>query len=212
MPHPWETGDPTSDWQGYFIPGADVLRNRVGATTKDELRDAENDLVEARLIELRESPELLGSRTYDLRFLSATHLQIFQDVYAWAGQLRTIGIEKDGESFCSPDSIARAMAHAEQRIAELDQLREVGDDDLPAVVAYLYDYVNFAHPFREGNGRCTREFFDLLLAERGNGLDWEQVESADLYSACHAARAEQNLHGLEVLFDRIIDTQPAYDF
>lgn len=54
-----------------------VLRNRVGARTHAELRDAENDLVEARVIELREDPNLLGDRT-DLAYLRAIHRQLFQ--------------------------------------------------------------------------------------------------------------------------------------
>ncbi|MBU3706667.1 MAG: cell filamentation protein Fic, partial [Mycobacterium sp.] len=57
MPHPWDTGDLERNWQGYFIPGTDVLRNRVGARTLTDLQDAENDLVEARVVELREHPE-----------------------------------------------------------------------------------------------------------------------------------------------------------
>jgi len=50
---PWDTGDFDENWRGYFIPGTHVLRNRVGAETVEALRDAENDLVEARVIELR---------------------------------------------------------------------------------------------------------------------------------------------------------------
>jgi cell filamentation protein len=42
---------------------------------------------------------------------------------------------------------------------------------LVRTIAYLYDYANFAHPFRGGNGRATREFFDLLPSERGVGID-----------------------------------------
>ena len=78
MQHPWNTGDLETDWQGYFIPGTDVLRNRVGADAIEALSDAENDLVEARIIELRESPGLLGDRTYDLTFLQAIHRQLFK--------------------------------------------------------------------------------------------------------------------------------------
>jgi cell filamentation protein len=61
VPHPWDTGDLEQNWQGYFVPGTSVLSNRVGARTLCALRDAENDLVEARVIELRESPDLLVS-------------------------------------------------------------------------------------------------------------------------------------------------------
>lgn len=100
MPHPWDTGDIERNWQGYFVPGTSLLRNRVGARTADELRDAENDLVETRLIELREDPNLVGQRSYDLDYLQRIHQHLFQDVYEWAGDLRTVGIEKGGESFC----------------------------------------------------------------------------------------------------------------
>ncbi len=165
MPHPWDTGDHERNWQGYFIPAMSVLRNRVGARTHAELRDAENDLVEARVIELREDPNLLGDRT-DLAYLRAIHRQLFQDIYVWAGDLRTVGIEKEDESFCAPGGISRPMEHVAAEIYQLDRLRAVGEGDLAGQVAYRYDYVNYAHPFREGNGRSTREFFDLLLSER----------------------------------------------
>lgn len=211
-PHPWESGDFDQRWRGYFIPGTEVLQNRVGAATAEALRDAENDLVESRIIELRESAILLGDRGYDLAFLQAIHRQLFQDVYAWAGDVRTVGIEKGQESFCPPGNIAQAMDHVASEISEHERLLTVAADALPRTVAYLYDYVNFAHPFREGNGRATREFFDLLLSERGVGLDWQQTDSAELHAACHAARANSDLRGLIQMFDRILDDEPAYDF
>lgn len=210
--HPWDTGDPDRNWQGYFIPGTHVLRNRVGATTPAELRDAENDLVEARVVELRENPGLLAPRSYDLRLLRATHRHLFQDVYLWAGDIRTVGIEKGDESFCPPDSIGQPMDHVAAEIHRLNQLADVADADLPRTVAYLYDYVNFAHPFREGNGRATRELFNLLLSERGNGLDWNKTDVTELHTACHTARADSDLTGLTRIFANIIDADPAYNF
>jgi len=101
---------------GYFIAGTSILRNRVGAQTPEALRDAENDLVEARVIELREAPELLGDRTYDFAYLRAIHRQLFQDVYVWAGDVRTVGIEKGGESFCPPAASAKPMTHVAAEI------------------------------------------------------------------------------------------------
>jgi cell filamentation protein len=212
VPNPRDTGDPERNWQGYFIPGTRVLRNRVGAQTPEALRDAENDLVEARVIELREAPELLGGRTYDLLYLRTIHRQLFQDVYVWAGEVRTVGIEKGGESFCPPGSISQPMAHVAAEVHRLNQLKDVPEAELARTIAYLYDYVNFAHPFREGNGRSTREFFDLLLSERGAGLDWHETDLTELHSACHAARAESDLAGLTTMFVRILDTDPAYEF
>lgn len=194
------------------MPGTSILQNRVGAQTPEELRDAENDLVEARVIELREAPELVGERTYDLTYLRAIHRQLFQDVYVWAGDVRTVGIEKGGESFCPPGSISQPMTHVAAEIHRLNHLKTVPEADLASAVAYLYDYVNFAHPFREGNGRSTREFFDLLLSERGVGLDWKKTDLTELHSACHTARAESDVGGLTAMFARILDDDPAYEF
>ncbi|OBB10987.1 cell filamentation protein Fic [Mycolicibacterium setense] len=212
MPHPWDTGDVERDWQGYFVPGTSILRNRVGARTADELRDAENDLVETRLIELRENPSLLGRRSYDLAYLQRIHRHLFQDVYVWAGDLRTVGIEKGGESFCPPGNINQAMNHVVDEIHRHKLLTAVPLDRLARTIAYLYDYVNFAHPFREGNGRSTREFFDLLLSERRAGFDWAKTDLDELHGACHAARAQSDLSGLIAMFAKILDDEPAYDF
>lgn len=212
MAYPWDSGSHETNWAGYFIPGTTVLRNRLGISTAEALRDAENDLVETRLIELRESPTMLGERTYDLTFLQAVHRQLFQDVYEWAGDLRTVGIEKGHESFCPPHSIPLPMAHVAERIHESKLLVKLAGQDLQHAVAYLYDYVNFAHPFREGNGRATREFFDLLLSENGAGLDWQATELEELHHACHVARSKSDLGPLEKMFARVIDSEPAYEF
>jgi cell filamentation protein, protein adenylyltransferase len=104
------------------------------------------------------------------------------------------------------------MDHVAAEIHPLKQLKAGSEADLARTVAYLYDYANFAHPFREGNGRSTREFFDLLLSERGAGLDWEKTDLTELHGACHAARAESDLGGLLAMFTRILDAEPAYDF
>ncbi|MEP9384741.1 Fic/DOC family protein [Nocardioides cheoyonin] len=167
-----------------------MLRNKVGATTVEELRAAENDLLEYRLAELRERPELVA-RTYELGHLKALHRQLFQDVYEWAGDLRTVGLAKgEGEdtSFMPPFEIERPVAHVAARIAESDRLRRVDSNNLVAEVTYLHDYLNFAHPFREGNGRTQREFFVQLLAETGRRMAWERVGTGQLHGACHVAR------------------------
>jgi cell filamentation protein len=209
-PWSWEAGDAEERWTGYLLPHSEVLRNKVNATTPDQLRDAENDLVEARLAELRAERTLIR-RTYDLLHLQAIHRHLFQDLYAWAGELRTVGINKGkGESFAPPLSIEQTFQHVAQRIAESDQLRGLDGGQLAAEVAYLYDYANFAHPFREGNGRAQREFFDQLLAESGHGLDWDLIDKTQLHDACHIARNESDLDRLRTIFDSIVNQEPAY--
>jgi cell filamentation protein len=77
---PLDTGDDELNWTGCFIPGSSVLRNRVGATSKEALAAAENDLVEVRVAELRENSGAV-KRTYDLVHLKALHRYLFRDVY-----------------------------------------------------------------------------------------------------------------------------------
>ena len=90
-----------------------------------------------------------------------------------------MGINKgEGESFAPPLSIEQPFQHVAQRIAESDRLRGLEGEQLVGEIAYLYDYANFAHPFREGNGRSQREFFDQLLAESGHGLNWDFIDKA----------------------------------
>lgn len=209
---PWEVGDHDARWRGYFVPGTTVLRNLLGLTARIQLQEAEDDLSEARLVELRENPAVLGERTYGLQYLAEIHRYLFQDVYAWAGRARTVGISKGGESFCPPASITQPMMHVADEIERSDRLRPVPSELLPGRLAYLYDYVNWAHPFREGNGRSTREFFALLLAERGQGLDWSRIDTQTMHSACHSARADSDISGLAAMFTQIIDHEPAYDF
>jgi cell filamentation protein len=86
--------------------------------------------------------------------------------------------------------------HVAQRVRESDYLRSTVDDRVAHEVAYLYDYLNYAHPFREGNGRTQREFFEQLLAESGRSLEWQLVEMDQLHDACHVARNDGDLKPL----------------
>lgn len=189
-----------------------MLVNKLGLTTVEALQAAENDLVEARVAELRARPSLVP-RTYDLAHLKSLHRHLFQDVYEWAGDLRTVGIAKgegDDTSFMPPFEIERPVAHVADRIAASDHLRTTSPADLVDELAYLYDYLNFAHPFREGNGRTQREFFAQLVAESDHGLAWDRIEMANLHAACHNARTAGDLTGLIEIFELILTDDPAY--
>lgn len=197
---PWQTGSHKERWNGYLIePGSFVLRNKLGISNTVDLRNAENDLLETRLAELRANPKLI-SKTYNLSHLQAIHRYLFQDVYEWAGELRTVGLARDGgESFAPPANISQPLNHVSLRIAETHMLRDISSTQLPHEIAYLYDYMNYSHPFREGNGRAQREFFQQLIEESEQHLDWSGISSESLHSACHTARNESDLAPLEQL-------------
>lgn len=113
-------------------------------------------------------------------------------------------------SFIPPLDIERPVAHVASRNAESHLLRDMEPDALIDEVAYLYDYLNFAHPFREGNGRTQREFFAQLLAEPGHGPDWSKVDMDGLHSACHVARTQEDIAPLRAIIAAVLTDDPVY--
>ena len=104
MSYPWDTGDLERNWLGYFIPGTRVLRNRVGAKPFNELQNAENDLVETRLIELRENPGQAFSAIVHTIFAS------FERSTVSSFRMSTTGPETSG-----PSGLKRATSPSAHR-------------------------------------------------------------------------------------------------
>lgn len=101
----------------YLIPGTNVLRNLIGATTVTELEAAENDLVSARMLEFQSNlPVAQGT----LRQLQQIHRQLFQDIYDWAGQIRTVDIMKGSSQVFQPLAFFDVGVQYAERILDRD--------------------------------------------------------------------------------------------
>jgi cell filamentation protein len=169
-------GDPYTD------PVTGVLRNKLGLRTAEELQTAEREITHAALILLKES---LVPPSYDLRHLCAIHRRIFGDIYDWAGQLRTVAIAK-GSWFCLPQYIESSAAEIFRALHGESLLRGLPRDVFTERLTYYLGEVNAVHPFREGNGRAQRAFFEQLTSEAGYILDWQHLD-ADRNVAASAA-------------------------
>ena len=144
-----------------------VLRNLVGATSRSVLNAAESDLTFARATQLR---KLHIPCTNDLTELRAIHHHLFQDVYDWAGQIRTVDIRKNtegAEAFAPVAMIERSAGYATEALHEDGLLRDLARDRLIERLAFHYDQFNYLHPFREGNGRTQRVFWGRLVRDAG---------------------------------------------
>jgi cell filamentation protein len=159
-----------------------VLRNKLGLSTAEELEVAEREITHAALIFLRESPV---QPSYDLRHLCAIHLRIFGDIYDWAGQLRTVAIAKRSW-FCLPQYIESSAAETFRALHDESLLRGLPRDVFTERLTYYLGEVNAIHPFREGNGRAQRAFFEQLASDAGFILDWQHLD-ADRNIAASAA-------------------------
>ncbi|MBU4336298.1 MAG: Fic family protein [Actinobacteria bacterium] len=161
----------------YLDPETGLLRNQDGACTKDALDEAEGDLSFARLMQLMDHPP---KETGDLGELCAIHRHLFQDVYDWAGQVRTVGVRKDveGAEFFLPVSlIGRAAGCAAEELRAENELRGLDRGRFIDRLAYHYDQFNYLHPFREGNGRTQR--VRAARTCRGAGIVARDVRRSD---------------------------------
>ncbi|BAW93615.1 toxin-antitoxin system, toxin component, Ficfamily [Actinomyces sp. Chiba101] len=188
----------------YLDPETGLLRNKVGARTKAALDEAEGYLSFARLIQLMDNPV---KSTGDLHELCAIHRHLFQDVYDWAGELRTVDIRKnvDGAQFFLPVSmIVRAASYAERELRADNDLLGMSRDQFIDRLAFHYDQFNYVHPFREGNGRTQRVFWNRVARDAGWQLDWRTVRGETNDQASRAASEQRDFGPLCDMFDQIV--------
>lgn len=189
------SGDP------YLDPRTGLFRNRLGLTDRVDLATAEKRLTTARIGQLRRR-RLPGN--YDLEHLRVFHWTIFQDVYPWAGQLRTVLIVKAGASFCLPHQIVETAADVFGRLADDRYLRGRDRERFLDGVTALLAEVNALHPFREGNGRTQRAFLSQLARDAGYRLHWQHVDRDINIDAARAA-ADGDLAPMRALLDPVVE-------
>jgi cell filamentation protein len=157
----------------YADPATGVLRNKLGLANSAELAAAEREITHAALILLRESSV---RPSYDLPHLREIHRRIFGDIYDWAGQVRTVAIAKVSLFFL-PQYIGPAAAEIFGQLGKEDFLRRLAREEFLDRLTYYLGEVNAVHPFRDGNGRAQRAFFEQLASEAGYALDWQHLDA-----------------------------------
>lgn len=168
----------------YVYPGTAVLRNALGIRDEAELRRVEADLTYWRGLRLAVAPP---PGCYDLAHLQAFHRALFEGLYDWAGELRTVPIAKPGALFCLPEHIETYAADVFGCLARERHLAGLGLERFVDRLAEVFADVNALHPFREGNGRAQRAFFGQLAADAGYRLHWSRVEAERNVEASRAA-------------------------
>jgi cell filamentation protein len=154
----------------YCYPGTTVLINRPGLRDRADLEAFEAEMVSQRFREPL-PPGRLAARHY-----CAIHRHLFQDVYAWAGRIRTVRIAKQGSAFCFPEHIEREMQRLFANLAAKEQLRGLTARDFAERAAHFLAELNAIHPFREGNGRTQLSFLVALAHRAGHPLDAKRLD------------------------------------
>ena len=146
-----------------------ALENKLGITNSAELAREEERISKKKAVELFESGSLDKLAPGRFASLQAIHKALFEDIYDFAGELRTVNLAKGNFRFAP-------LMYLEAALANIDKMPQSTFDE----IIEKYVEMNIAHPFREGNGRSTRLWLDQMLkAGIGQVVDWSKVEKED---------------------------------
>jgi cell filamentation protein len=149
----------------YCYPGTRILKNIPGFRNRSGLERFEIVATAQR------ADEPLPTGRFGVAHYRAIHRHLFQDVYEWAGQFRTVALSKEGSVFCYPGYIAREMDKLFGRLKEAKFLRGLSNEQFLADAAHFLADLNAIHPFREGNGRTQTTLLVLLATKAGKTVD-----------------------------------------
>ena len=146
-----------------------MLENKLGITSSAELAREEERISKKKALELFESGRLDSLEAGKAASLMSIHKALFEDIYEFAGKLRTVNIAKGSFRFAP-------LMYLEAALDNIDKMPQSNFDE----IIEKYVEMNIAHPFREGNGRATRIWLDCILKkELGKVVDWSLVDKED---------------------------------
>ena len=146
-----------------------TLENKLGLTSSADLARKEEFVSKKRAVELFENSVLDSLPAGKFSTLQAIHKYLFEDIYDFAGELRTVNIAKGNFRFAP-------LLYLQAALESIDKMPQASFDE----IIEKYVEMNIAHPFREGNGRSTRIWLDHILKnEIGKVIDWSKVDKED---------------------------------
>jgi len=164
----------------YCYEGTNVLINKLNIKDNKTLEKAERKIVLAKLFELRKNKQI---GKFDINHFVGIHKYLFEDIYPFAGKLRTENIAKGFFSFAEWQYIEEELTRILEKLKEQDYLKNDSREELVKDLAYYLSELNVLHPFREGNGRTIREFIRELAYVNGYILDLTKAKVSEILEA-----------------------------
>ncbi|WP_375653226.1 MULTISPECIES: BID domain-containing T4SS effector [unclassified Bartonella] len=199
----------------YVYPNTTTLKNKYGIKDlKSFLEKCSHDTAEA-MVNLREAPL---PEKFDTSYLCSIHQHLFKNTFEWAGHLRHLPFTfEDGTTAAMPemkrtgwenpfalgDEIQDGLQKLDQTLAEKDNLQDLTREKFNAEAISLFNALNQLRPFREGNGRTQRVFFEKLAQAAGHQLDFSLVTKERMMLASVAVAENGDLEPMQHLFEDI---------
>jgi len=149
------------------------LENKLNITDQIELAKAEEKISKEKATQLFDSNDIEKVEIGTFRGLAFIHAYLFDDIYRFAGKIREVNIAKGGFRFAP-------LMYLEPSLKHIDAMPQSNFDE----IVEKYVEMNIAHPFREGNGRATRIWLDLIFKkEIKQVIDWNLVDKDENLSS-----------------------------
>ena len=146
-----------------------MIENKLGITNEVELAKEEERITKLKALELFDTNKINEFEIGTYNGLSSIHNYLFSDIYDFAGRMRNVNIAKGNFRFAP-------VMYLKEALKKIDEMPQDNFDD----IIKKYVEMNVAHPFREGNGRSTRIWLDMILKkEIGKVIDWSKVDKEE---------------------------------
>ncbi len=176
----------------YCYPNTAILKNKLKINDEKVFEEAERNITAISIHDVKYS-----NPPYHLEYLKNIHATLFFELYDWAGQIRNVDISKGGTKFCIATRIIPETEKLFKRLEAENYLATMPRNDFAMKLAEYYAEFNMIHPFREGNGRVQRLFFEHLAAYNGYALDWSPVSQDEWTQA--------NIDGFQTQYQSLTD-------
>lgn len=164
----------------YCYEGTNILVNKLNIKDSEELESYETSVVSLKLMALNKKGI---TENFDVAHFVSIHKFLFEDIYNFAGLFRTENIAKDYFQFAEWEYIESELERLLSELKSENYLVGLSKEQFASRLAYYWAELNVLHPFREGNGRTTREFLRQLSLKNGYILNLYKVNSQELLNA-----------------------------
>ncbi|WP_332066272.1 BID domain-containing T4SS effector [Bartonella sp. CB189] len=209
---------PTSS-ENFLYPGTKTLKNKYGEKNKKHFETLCARDSEIALFDIRQEPL---PDIFDSDYLVQLHYRLFNKTFEWAGITRNVPftfadgttaamprvIKKANDcSFANGSEINQGLKDLDQSLADWNYLRGLSREEFVNTAAQMFNHLNHIHPFREGNGRTQRLFFENLAKSVGYSLDFSLVTTERMNVASEMGRRYGDPRLLQWMFNDISDPQ-----
>lgn len=163
-----------------YYEGTNCLINKFNIQNEEQLAKIEASITLAKTAELERNPI---STTFDFEHYKQIYRYLFEDLYEWAGSVRTVDISKKGTNFISAENIEVVANACFDRLKSHNYFRNFDFEDFVENIVDFYCSTNMLHPFREGNGRTQRIFIAQLIRFGGYDINFSEIDTDELMVA-----------------------------